>query len=176
MEALISHPLIRAPSRSAARREEITTTNSCVNHLHFFPKISLTHSFNSFAMHQFLILLFLLSHFNSKQSVFFPFSTNNILANYISLLSLALAAHSSSSAPSSTNPYSTYPKCAQSCIASAVSHHTKCAATDRACQCQPSNVAAIGKATAGCVLDHCGLSVALGITSFSLPQNPKLCE
>lgn len=47
------------------------------------------------------------------------------------------------------------PACAQPCINAAVASATTCGASDIACQCTPSNEAAIQNAATSCVLSSC---------------------
>ncbi|RAL60764.1 hypothetical protein DID88_009869 [Monilinia fructigena] len=60
---------------------------------------------------------------------------------------------------------SSIPACAQPCIADAVKSSTTCGASDTACQCQADNVSKIQTAATSCVIDKCGLTVALTVQS-----------
>ncbi|KAF7879507.1 hypothetical protein EAF04_000703 [Stromatinia cepivora] len=61
--------------------------------------------------------------------------------------------------------YAGIPTCAQSCIADAVQKSTTCGATDTTCQCLPDNVSKIQNAATSCVIDACGITVALTVQS-----------
>ncbi|KAB8297001.1 hypothetical protein EYC80_002402 [Monilinia laxa] len=60
---------------------------------------------------------------------------------------------------------SSIPACAQPCIADAVKSSTTCGASDTVCQCQADNVSKIQTAATSCVIDKCGLTVALTVQS-----------
>ncbi|KAG4030379.1 hypothetical protein MFRU_012g01170 [Monilinia fructicola] len=60
---------------------------------------------------------------------------------------------------------SAIPACAQPCIADAVKSSTTCGASDTACQCQADNVSKIQTAATNCVIEKCGLTVALTVQS-----------
>ena len=58
---------------------------------------------------------------------------------------------------------SAIPACAQPCIADAVKSASTCGASDTACQCKPDNVSKIQTAATNCVVDKCGIAVALTV-------------
>ncbi|KAK4138501.1 hypothetical protein BT67DRAFT_11580 [Trichocladium antarcticum] len=63
------------------------------------------------------------------------------------------------------------PKCSVPCIQKAVADTTKCEATDFACVCE--NMAALTGAATGCVIENCGIDVAINEV---VPGTKTFCE
>lgn len=57
------------------------------------------------------------------------------------------------------------PECAIPCIRDATTSATDCTFGDYACSCEPANNAAIRAAATSCVIDACGVDVALSMCS-----------